>query len=90
MEKVLKAEKWGKTKWYLVKWEGFPNNENSWVKHQDIHKDLVNTPDVLAMFKSTKTKSNTKANKGQLSLKIEGDEEFIKNMARILASLKYN
>lgn len=89
VEKVLEAVKWGKTKWYLVKWMNYPEDENSWVKHQDIHRDLVNTPNVLAMFKSTKTKSKTKAKKGQLSLKIEGDEELIINIAKILAGMKY-
>ena len=35
--------KWkqGKTNWYLVKWEGFPDEQNMWVKKDSIDPDLV-------------------------------------------------
>ena len=85
VDQVLNAMKWGKTKWYLVKWMGYSTNENSWVKHCDIHKDLVNTPKVLSML-------DKPSKKGKLSLKIDidGDAELIKNIAEILAGMKYN
>jgi hypothetical protein len=41
VEALLAKWKQGKTNWYLVKWEGFPDGENMWVKKDGIDPELV-------------------------------------------------
>ncbi|KAH6670215.1 hypothetical protein B0J14DRAFT_703182 [Halenospora varia] len=41
VEALLAKWKQGKTSWYLVKWEGFPDEENMWVKKDGIDLELV-------------------------------------------------
>jgi Chromo (CHRromatin Organisation MOdifier) domain len=41
VEALLAKWKQGKTNWYLVKWEGFPDEENMWVKKDGIDQELV-------------------------------------------------
>ena len=36
VEKVIKTQVKKGKKWFLVKWEGFPSSENSWVKKEDL------------------------------------------------------
>lgn len=36
VEKILKHKTQNKKKWYFVKWEGFPEKYNSWVKQDDL------------------------------------------------------
>lgn len=38
---LLAKWKQGKTNWYLVKWAGFPDDENMWVKKDGIDPELV-------------------------------------------------
>lgn len=83
VEKVLDATKWGRTLWYLVKWQGYSDEDNSWVKYRDIlDKSLVQTPQVLSMLAKTKPK------KKALSLHITVQAESIEDFAKILLSLK--
>lgn len=42
VEKILKTRKLGQKTQYLVKWEGFPENMNSWVNEKDI-KSITQT-----------------------------------------------
>ena len=44
VERLLKKRTSGKRHRrveYLVKWEGYPDAETSWVKKEDIHQDMV-------------------------------------------------
>jgi hypothetical protein len=41
VEALLAKWKQGKTNWYLVKWEGFPDEDNMWVKKDGIDPELV-------------------------------------------------
>ncbi|PVH69469.1 hypothetical protein DL98DRAFT_541599 [Cadophora sp. DSE1049] len=41
VEALLAKWKQGKTNWYLVKWEGFLDGENMWVKKDGIDLELV-------------------------------------------------
>lgn len=85
VEKVLDATRWGRTLWYLVKWQGYSEEDNSWVKHRDIlDKSLVQTPQVLSMLAKTKPKKKKKS----LSLHITVQAESIEDFAKILLSLK--
>ena len=36
VEKIVKTKGVGRNKMHLVKWEGYPDSENSWVKDKDI------------------------------------------------------
>ena len=38
VEKILKEKTENKQKWYFVKWEGYPDSENSWIKKKDLVK----------------------------------------------------
>ena len=38
VEKVIRTQKRGNEKWYLVKWKGYPSSMNSWVRKTDIAK----------------------------------------------------
>jgi hypothetical protein len=38
VEKILDHDR---RRGYLVRWAGYDQSEDSWVKEQDIHKDLV-------------------------------------------------
>jgi Chromo (CHRromatin Organisation MOdifier) domain len=40
-EALLAKWKQGKTTWYLVKWKGFPHEDNTWQKPKDIGQKLV-------------------------------------------------
>ena len=36
VEEILEEKIKNKQKWVLVKWEGYPDSENSWIKHDDL------------------------------------------------------
>jgi len=40
-EVLLAKWKQGKTTWFLVKWKGFPDGNNTWEKRKDISPELV-------------------------------------------------
>ncbi len=45
VEDIVGIRKVGRGRQFLVKWKGFPDHENSWVKGKDLH-----APDILADF----------------------------------------
>jgi len=55
VEKILDSQQFGRgcKKQYLIKWKGYPDSDNEWVDHKDIH-----TPDVIREFESSKTALN--------------------------------
>jgi hypothetical protein len=48
VEKLLAKDKRDGEVFYLVKWEGFPDDQNSWVKRDDISAELVDKFDDYA------------------------------------------
>ena len=40
VEKVIRTQRRGKETWYFVKWKGYPNSFNSWVRKTDI-QDVI-------------------------------------------------
>jgi len=55
VEKILDSWQFGRgrKKQYLIKWKGYPDSDNKWVDHKDIH-----APDAIREFKSSKTTLN--------------------------------
>ncbi len=52
VEKILDTWQFGKgrKRQYLIKWKGYPDSDNEWVDHKDIH-----TPEVIREFKNSRT-----------------------------------
>jgi len=52
VEAVLDTRRFGKgcKRQYLVKWKGYPDSDNEWVDHKDIH-----APDAIREFENSKT-----------------------------------
>jgi len=52
VEKILDTQQFSKrrTRQYLIKWKGYPDSDNEWVNHKDIH-----APDAIQEFKNSKT-----------------------------------
>src|SRR6266702_5379290 len=52
VEKILDSRHHGKkrTLQYLVKWKGYPDSDNEWVGHKDVH-----APEVIREFKNSRT-----------------------------------
>ncbi|KAH7145987.1 hypothetical protein EDB81DRAFT_883382 [Dactylonectria macrodidyma] len=42
VEALLAKAQWGRTSYYLVKWEGYPDDDNLWVERDNIAADIVN------------------------------------------------
>ncbi len=53
VEKIL--DSWhfgrGRKKQYLIKWKGYPDSDNEWVDHKDVH-----TPEAMKEFKNSNAK----------------------------------
>ncbi len=47
---------------YLVKWKGYPDSDNEWVSHKDVH-----APDVIREFKNSQTAAKTHIRRGMNS-----------------------
>jgi len=55
VEKVLDTWQFGKgcKRQYLIKWKGYPDSDNKWVDHKDIH-----APEAIREFKNSRTASD--------------------------------
>lgn len=59
VEKIVADKTTKKGKQYFIKWEGYPDSENTWVSARDIFdKELIET------YEKSKTKSPTQRTKG--------------------------
>jgi Chromo (CHRromatin Organisation MOdifier) domain len=47
VEKIVRSQKVGKGTYYLVKWKGYPESENTW----EPEKNLTQANDILNDFK---------------------------------------
>jgi len=52
VEKILDSRHHGRRRalQYLVKWKGYPDSDNEWIDHKDVH-----TPKAIREFKNSKT-----------------------------------
>jgi len=52
VEKVLDVRQFGRRhkKQYLIKWKGYPDSDNEWVDHKDVH-----APEAIREFENSKT-----------------------------------
>ncbi len=52
VETILDTRQFGKRckKQYLIKWKGYPDSDNEWVDHKDVH-----APEVIREFESSRT-----------------------------------
>ncbi len=55
VEKILDSWQFGRgrKRQYLIKWKGYPDSDNEWVDHKDIH-----APEVIREFKNSNAASN--------------------------------
>ncbi len=51
----------GRKKQYLIKWKGYPDSDNEWVDHKDIH-----APEAIREFKNSKTDPNVHIRTGTM------------------------
>ena len=47
VDRLLEEKRVGKSRYYLVKWKGFPHSENTWESQTQLEQDI---PDMLAAF----------------------------------------
>ena len=61
VEKILDSRQFGRRrkKQYLIKWKGYPDSDNEWVDHKDIH-----APEAIREFENSRTANNTHIRKG--------------------------
>jgi len=61
VEKILDTRQFGRgrKRQYLVKWKGYPDSDNEWVDHKDVH-----APEAIREFKNSKTASNERIRRG--------------------------
>ncbi len=61
VEKILDTRQFGRgrKKQYLIKWKGYPDSDNEWVNHKDIH-----APEAIREFKSSRTAPNEHIRRG--------------------------
>jgi len=61
VEKILDSRQFsrGRKRQYLIKWKGYPDSDNEWVDHKDVH-----APEAIREFKSSKTASDRHIRKG--------------------------
>ncbi len=52
VEKILDARQFGRgrKRQYLIKWKGYPDSDNEWVDHKDVH-----APEAIREFKDSRT-----------------------------------
>ncbi len=65
VEKILDVRRFGRgrKKQYLIKWKGYPDSDNEWVDHKDIH-----APEAIREFESSKA-----ASEGHIRTGMEGE-----------------
>ncbi len=51
----------GRKRQYLIKWKGYPDSNNEWIDHKDVH-----TPEAIREFKNSKTTLNAHIRKGMI------------------------
>jgi len=56
VEKILDSRQFGRRRkrQYLIKWKGYPDSDNEWVDHKDVH-----TPEAIREFQSSRTAQDT-------------------------------
>ncbi len=61
VEKILDSRQFGqgRKKQYLIKWKGYPDSDNEWVDHKDVH-----APEAIREFQSSRTAPNTHIRSG--------------------------
>jgi len=59
VEKILDSQRYGKKRalQYLVKWKGYPDSDNEWVNHRDMH-----APEKIREFKKLNSAEETHIN----------------------------
>jgi len=64
VEKVLDSRQFGRRrkKQYLIKWKGYPDSDNEWVDHKDIH-----APEAIREFENSRTVDETHIRQGRAS-----------------------
>ncbi len=64
VEKVLDSQHFGRRgkKQYLIKWKGYPDSDNEWVDHKDVH-----APEAIREFESSKATSQGHIRRGSTS-----------------------
>jgi len=63
VEKILDSWQFGRgrKKQYLIKWKGYPDSDNKWVDHKDIH-----APEAIREFKNSRTALDTHIRMGAM------------------------
>jgi len=61
VEKILDTQQFGKgrKRQYLIKWKGYPDSDNEWVDHKDIH-----APEAIREFKNSRAAQNERIRRG--------------------------
>jgi len=61
VERILDSRQFGKgrKRQYLIKWKGYPDLDNEWVDHKDVH-----APEAIREFRNSRTASNEYIRKG--------------------------
>ncbi len=64
VEKILDSRQFGRRrkKQYLIKWKGYPDSDNEWVDHKDVH-----APEAIREFENSRTVLNPHIRKGTTS-----------------------
>ena len=63
VKKVLDTRQFGRgrKRQYLIKWKGYPDSDNEWVDHKDIH-----APEAIREFKNSRTTSDGHIKRGTM------------------------
>jgi len=63
VKKILDTRQFGKgrKRQYLIKWKGYPDSDNEWVDHKDIH-----APEAIREFKNSRTAPNEHIRRGTM------------------------
>src|SRR6266704_3266910 len=61
VEKILDSQQFSRRRkrQYLIKWKGYPDSDNEWVDHKDIH-----APEAIREFQNSRTAPNTHIRSG--------------------------
>src|SRR6266702_75924 len=89
VEKILDTRQFGRgcKRQYLIKWKGYPDSDNKWVDHKDIH-----APEAIREFKDSRTALDRHIRRGTTErvFGAELDSQLITyNKARELCAKKY-
>ncbi len=65
VEKILDSQQFGRRrkKQYLIKWKGYPDLDNEWVDHKDVH-----APEAIREFEDSRTTPNTHIRMGAMAV----------------------